>query len=298
MAALLMFAGFGLFATGAGAETLWVYPDRNPFRGTFDDALNLFAARGIPRPVLDQQRRLYLSGRCARRRIMEGEHIALMTFGKNRVLTDVVAETNSWPNQASRDATLCLAAIEGREYALLRPDVCGNWSEEKLPPRSSAPVPASPAVLDEQSPLSGIPSGAARLAEGAGGAGGLSSPAGFALPAVPSGVPAGEFSGSPGFVLPVVPPGDDLRPTRFVRPIILPDISLNDPQSAPNPPDSPGPPPAHVPEPASGLLFGAALAALVLARRVFRPQRADAAAGAAGRLNLRDTRHRHRVPPR
>lgn len=244
MAARLIFVGFGLFAHGAAAETVWLHPDRDPFQGTLDDALDLFAAQGIPRQVLNEERRLYLSGRCMRRRIGDGERIALMTFGANRVLAAVVAATRLWPDWAPRGALVCRAAsVRGAGYALLRPDVCGNWSEEKLP--SPPASPALPADVDEPYAIPGIPPAAAGLSDAADGSEALLQPVGFFLPALLPGAAAQDFA--PG---PVLPDSSGLP--------ISPGLLIT--------PDSPGPPPARVPEPASGFLFGSALVVLVLVR--------------------------------
>jgi hypothetical protein len=251
VAAFLVIAGFGLLARGVVAETVWVHPDRDPFTGTLDDALSLFAAKGIPRQVLDAQRGLYVSGRCTRRRIGDGERIDLMTSGRNQVLPDVVAAVSLWPDWAPRRATVCLAATaQGMEYALLRPDVCGNWSEEKLPPRPANPAPVSPTAFDEPRAIPGILPGAAGVSDIAGGSGEFLEPAGFALPTILPDAPAGAFA--PGPV----------------------------PLDSPGPPPSPDSPssPANVPEPASGFLLGSALAALVLVKRASRSQRPKFAA--------------------
>jgi hypothetical protein len=246
IAAFLVIAGFGLLARGAAAETVWVHPDRDPFAGTLDDALSLFAARGIPRQILDEQRRMYVSGRCTRRRIGDGERIDLMTSGRNQVLPDVVAAVSLWPDWAPRRATVCRAGTAQKmEYALLRPDVCGNWSEEELPSQAASPAPASPTALDEPRAIPGVLPGAVGVSDIAGGSGEFLEPAGFALPTILPDAPAGDFAPGP--------------------------VPLDSPGPQPMP-DSPRPP-ANVPEPASGFLLGSALAALVLVKRA--PARRD-----------------------
>ncbi|MGH7039450.1 MAG: PEP-CTERM sorting domain-containing protein, partial [Stellaceae bacterium] len=250
-----------LLARGAFAETLWLHPDRDPFQGTLAGALDLFAARGIPRQILQEQQRLYAAGRCIRRRIGDGEHIALMTFGSNRVLPDVVAEVSLWPDWAPRDATLCRAAAQGSTYALVRPDVCGNWSEERLP-SSAGPAPAAPATFSD------------------GSGGDAPDPVGLVPPAVLPDGPAGDLPSPIGFVVPAV--SSDPPEGGYPSPK----------QPTPTPPGSP---PANVPEPASGLLFGSALAVFALTRRALHPQRAERGMSAAEMLSWRDTRHRHRV---
>lgn len=251
VAAFLIIAGFGLLARGAAAETVWVHPDRDPFAGTLDDALSLFAAKGIPRQVLDEQRRMYVSGRCTRRRIGDGERIDLMTSGRNQVLPNVVAAVSLWPDWAPRRATVCRAGTAQKmEYALLRPDVCGNWSEEELPSQPASPAPASPTALDEPRAIPGILPGAVGVSDIAGGSGEFPEPAGFALPTILPDAPAGDFAPGP--------------------------VPLDSPGPPPLP-DSPRPP-ANVPEPASGFLLGSALAALVLVKRAPCSQRPKFAA--------------------
>lgn len=260
VAALLVFVVGSLLAQGARAETLWIHPDRDPFQGTLAEALDLFAARGIPRQVLEEQQRLYAAGRCARRRLGDGERIALMTFGSDRVLPNVIAEVSLWPDWAPRGVTACVATAQGSAYALVRPDVCGNWSEERLPP-PTGPIPVAPAAVEIPDTGADLGPEAAGVPGIADGAGGFLSPAGFIVPAAfPDGF-GGDLPSPTGFVVPAVPPD-------------LPEGGIPSPQQPiPTMPDSPaptppGPPPAKVPEPASGLLLGSALAALALARRV------------------------------
>jgi hypothetical protein len=276
----LVFAGCGLLAGSAAAETVWVHPDRDPFRGTLDEALGLFAAKGIPRQVLAEQRRMYAAGRCTRRRISDGERIDLMTFGKDEVLSAVVAATRSWPDGTPRGAVICrAAAAPGTEYALLRPDVCGNWSEEKLPAHPAASAPASPAALDEPRAIAGILPAAAPGFE-AGGSGEFLEPAGFVLSPIPPDVPAGDLAPAPSFE--AGGSGGFPNPAAFVIPTVVPDLPVRDfsprrvpgpvPPASPGPPAAPHPPPppASVPEPASGVLLGSALAVLALVKRASR----------------------------
>lgn len=260
VAALLIFAICGLLAQAAFAETLWIHPDRDPFQGTLADALELFAARGIPRQVLEEQRRLYAAGHCTRRRIGDGEHIALMTFGSNRVLPDVIAEASLWPDWAPRGVIVCSTAAQGGAYALVRPDVCGNWSEERLPP-SAGPAPAAVEVPDAGPGPGPEAAGVPGMPGIAGGAGGFLSPAGFTVPAGFPGIFGGDLPSPAEFVVPMVSP--DLPDEEFPS-LQQPGPTLPDPLP-PTPPDSP---PPKVPEPASGLLLGSALAVLVLVRRV------------------------------
>jgi hypothetical protein len=260
VAAFLVFVECGLLARAAGAETFWVHPDRDPFRGTLESALDLFEARGIPRKILDEQWRMYASGHCTRRRIGDGERIDLMTFGRNRVLPAVIAEPSLWPDWMPRDVTICrIVVARGSEYALLRPDVCGNWSEERLPPR---PVPTSPAAAREMRPLPTAPSEIARISGAVPGSGAFLQPAEFVAPTIlPGSLP------------------EDFAPAMAAGPIlILPDSS--GPPGSSN--LSPVSPPINVPEPDAGLLFGSALAVLALLMRACRRQK-PAFAGRARR---------------
>jgi hypothetical protein len=247
IAALLMFVGGGLLARAAAAETFWVHPDRDPFRGTLESALDLFETKGIPRKILDEQWRMYASGHCTRRRIGDGERIDLMTFGRNRVLPAVVAEPSLWPDWMPRDATICrIVAARGSEYALLRPDVCGNWSEERLPPRPAGPAPAA---TGEMRPLPAAPSEVAGISGAVPGSGAFLQPAEFVVPTIlPGSLP------------------ENFAPAAASGPIlILPGSVLS---GSSGPPGSsnlfPASPPANVPEPDAGLLFGSALAIFAL----------------------------------
>ncbi|MGH7089215.1 MAG: PEP-CTERM sorting domain-containing protein, partial [Stellaceae bacterium] len=293
MAALLVFAVGTLLARGAFAETLWLHPDRDPFQGTLAGALDLFAAHGIPRQILQEQQRLYAAGRCVRRRIGNGEHIALMTFGSNRVLPDVVAEVSLWPGWAPRDATLCRVAAQGSTYALVRPDVCGNWSEERLPP-SAGSAPAAPAAVEVPDANSGLWPEAVGMSGTEGGSESFLSPAGFIAPAAFSDGSGGDAPDPVGLVVPAVlpdgPAGDLPSPTGFVVPAVSPDLPEEGYPSPKQPtPTPPGSPPANVPEPASGLLFGSALAVFALTRRALHPQRAERGMSAAEMFSWRDT---------
>lgn len=274
----------------------WRAPDRDPYRGTPDAAVLLLVEHGVPLTVVREQFREFRAAECHVRDIRQGERIALMLFGRGRVLRNVVAEPDRWPVGLSRRIVECDVDRGDWRFGLLRPEVCGNWSEEIVP------LPGAPHSAVWGAPFAPPPGFAhwgGTFGGNAGAVGGFGGGMGF-------GAFAGGWSaGAPGLVLPrglasgpreisfVLP--ERPRPTAtfrvrhgfrraayerfhaglhsavfYRRPAVLPVVIVEiiPPSAGPGAP--PSIPPSNVPEPASACLFAGALAMLALIRRIRR----------------------------
>ena len=266
----------------------WRAPDRDPYRGTPDAAVLLLVEHGVPLTVVREQFREFRAAECHVRDIRQGERLALMLFGRGRVLRNVVAEPDRWSANISRRVIECDADRDGWRYELLRPEVCGNWSEEIVPPpgvpRSAVwGAPFAPPV----GPMPGFGETIGGNTEAFGGfsgggmgfgafAGGWS--AGAPGLVLPRGLASGPREIS--FVLPERPvPAVKFTTSRWVRTAVQETArhrfrfaAFHRYERIPMiPPSSPpGSPAAPVPEPASGWLLAGALAMLAIIRRIRR----------------------------
>lgn len=294
---LAVLAALLLCATAAQARMAWTVPGREPFRGSIADAERLFVENGFPATVVDAQFRQYRQAACKVRPIGEGEVIDAMTFGADHLLREVVAMPALWPPRAPRDALECAVPYRGREYRLIVPRVCGNFSEEVVP--LGAPAQALPhegqagrLSLDASGgePIGGgeSASGFPAAAEDIGGdhaeaAAANAWPSDAFAPAVGEGaapLAVQELGDSPAGA---GDDGADVTPT-LVTPVITPSPRLpaaSDPASTgappasrpaiPETPQTPSDPrPVPVPEPGSAGLLAAGTAMLALLTRIAR----------------------------
>lgn len=211
---------------------MWTRPDSNPYRGTRAEAIALL---GIPTPPPAMQ--------CRLREIGDGERFREMVFGRRSVEFDVVADIARWPASASRWADDCMYISEGREWHLVRPLVCGNWSVESFPIASS-PVSAPGSMWSEA---------------GWSGWGGEDTGGGWGAPWGYGGAATGAFVGSGTFL----PAAEETSPAGFpatfsgVPITYLPGAPFQTVDTTPSAPSTPAVP---TPEPGSLAVLLTALA--------------------------------------
>lgn len=131
-------------------EFRWIYPARDKYKGSVDQALKLL---NYPEDVAKLLKFEVKSGSFENIKIRKGDRFAAMTFGKNKVRKNVVA---AWKNKSRvLSAKKYTIKFDGVEYSLTYPLVCGNWTrleDKKIITIEEAEMPAEVAPEAEVTP--------------------------------------------------------------------------------------------------------------------------------------------------
>ncbi len=115
-----------LASFGARAEVLWNKPNVAPYTGTAAFALDLMADM-LPQEVLERLLgMLQTYNGCTRTMLVPGLQLTGMMSGRDRLIPNV--RVGDWPGTTKHPtgAWSCRTELNGVEYYVLVPDVCGN----------------------------------------------------------------------------------------------------------------------------------------------------------------------------
>ncbi len=144
----------------------WEHANANPFKGTLDEALVLL---GYPEEVSDLLKKVEVENdHFEIGKIVSGDKIAAMTFGKNIVKKDVISRVKK-----DLAVKIYTVTVQDKKYQLIYPLICGNWSridilipapetpkapETILPPvEKEVQVPGESVTAPEEIPLAEVP---------------------------------------------------------------------------------------------------------------------------------------------
>ncbi len=81
--------------------------------------------------------------------INSGDHFDAMLFGKNKTVRNVVATFTDGHVESAREYAI---ELEGKRYALILPDICGNWAKQVTDAPIAPPTQAIAVAPIEQAP--------------------------------------------------------------------------------------------------------------------------------------------------
>jgi hypothetical protein len=165
-------------------ELLYQHPGADPYLGTLEEATELLSAPAqlSPQALIAIEH----SGYCRIRNLRQNELLLAMTHGRNHISYNVRVDLASWPNSAS---TLVSECTDGLGNAILLPEVCGNYSFEKI-----SPFPYYNAPPGWSASSSGSENGSSSNEEGESGESGESEENGSGNSGSNSGSRSGEYT--------------------------------------------------------------------------------------------------------
>lgn len=149
-AVALSFAG-GTTAWAAGNAKIverlnWEHGGVEKYKGTPEEAVPLLIrAAGFSAEVEAAFLAKTREAPYETRPLRDGENVGTMIFGSRpyKISRTTIAQPSKWPKTTTKMVDVWYVMVDGSQYLIMRPHVCGNWAIQKVfgPPEACPPCP-------------------------------------------------------------------------------------------------------------------------------------------------------------